>query len=503
MKLKDDFPFFAKKCLYIRTKSGDIVPLVLNKAQASIHEQIETQRRETGKVRALILKSRQLGASTYIGGRFLHKTSFTIGLKAFILAHRSDSTDALFKMTKRFYEHLPEHVKIPVETSNRKELIFADGMDSSYGLGTAGSGEVGRGETVQLLHCSEAAFFSNTDELTTGLLQTVPDADGSEIIIESTANGIGNWFHSQWQKALAGETEYICIFQPWFVMDEYRKAVPDGFSITPEDAEYQDAYGLTMEQMAWRANKIAELTVGGSDGLHRFNQEYPACPADAFSQSGEDSLIVPEIVVNARKRSITDIQGAHVVGVDPARFGKDSTAIIHRKGRLAFGLQTYSKKSTMEVAGYCTHLIEDAKKAGDPIKAMFIDVGGLGAGVVDRLEELGYGRVVRAVNFGSRALLEDRYTNRRAEMWGELNTWLQDEVCSIPDNDQLHADLIGPGYGYDSAGRLKIEKKEDMFKRGLKSPDIADALALTFAENVGIAAREIRIRPAISSRSRR
>ena len=504
LRLKDDFKFYAEHCLKIRTKPGKVIQFSLNETQQMAHEIIEKQKRETGRVRVLWLKGRQMGASTYIGGRFLHITTHNIGIKAFILAHRSDSTDALFKMTKRFYDHLPEHVQIPVDTSNRKELIFSDGMDSSYALGTAGSGEVGRGETIQLLHCSEAAFYSNTDELTTGLLQTVPEEDGSEIIIESTANGIGNWFHSQWQKAEAGLTQYVCIFTPWFHMAEYKRDVQEGFSITTEDAEYMDMHQLTMEQMAWRANKIAELTVGGSDGIHRFRQEYPATAAEAFQTSGEDSLISPDDVLRARKRNITNVFGAHVVGVDPARFGRDTTSILHRKGRKAYGKKTYIKKSTMEVAGYCTHIIEDAKSAGDPVDAMFIDVGGLGAGVVDRLIELGYGRVVREVNFGSRAILDERYINRRAEMWGEMNEWFIETECDIPDEDQIHADLIGPQYGYDSAGRLKLEKKEDMMKRGLRSPDDADSLALTFAEKVSIdgASRTIKMVKG-KSRSRR
>ena len=115
---------------------------------------------------------------------------------------------------------------------------------------------------------------------------------------------------------------------------------------------------------------------------------------------------------------------------------------------------------------------------------MFVDVGGLGAGVVDRLRELGHGDIVIAVNSGNKALDAERYVNKRAEMWGEMNKWLIDQPSKIPDSDTLHADLCGPSYKFDSKSRLAIEKKEDMKKRGVISPDEADSLGLTFAQPV-------------------
>ena len=110
-----------------------------------------------------------------------------------------------------------------------------------------------------------------------------------------------------------------------------------------------------------------------------------------------------------------------------------------------------------------------------------VDVGGLGAGVVDRLRELGYGQIIKAINAGEKALDADRFYNKRAEMWGIMSDWLQEEPVSIPDVDSLHSDLCAPFYSYDSLQRLKIEKKEDMKSRGVRSPDEGDALALTFA----------------------
>ena len=133
-RLHDDLKHYAFKCLKIRTKSGSIEPFTFNKAQSYIHEQLEKQLRETGKVRALILKGRQQGCSTYVGARFYHKVTFTFGLQAFILTHALHATDNLFKMAKRFFEHTPKAVRPEVSTSNSKELVFGS-LDSGYKLG--------------------------------------------------------------------------------------------------------------------------------------------------------------------------------------------------------------------------------------------------------------------------------------------------------------------------------------------------------------------------------
>jgi hypothetical protein len=233
---------------------------------------------------------------------------------------------------------------------------------------------------------------------------------------------------------------------------------------------------LTINQIAWRRNKIVEFSVNGTDGIKSFMQEYPCNSAEAFQLTGEDSYIPNEIVMRARKTNQIDDFGHLVVGVDPARFGADRSAIIRRKGRKAFGLETYVKKDTMEIVGIVNQIIIREQ----PVK-VFVDVGGLGAGVVDRLKELGHGNIVVAVNAGSTPLDGKRYSNKRSEMWGELKLWLEDEPCQLPDSDELHSDICGTRYRIDSNSRLVMEKKEEMKKRGIRSSDTSDALCLTFA----------------------
>jgi hypothetical protein len=195
---------------------------------------------------------------------------------------------------------------------------------------------------------------------------------------------------------------------------------------------------------------------------------------EAFQTSGENCFILPDEVMMARKCTAEGV-GLKLLGVDPARFGDDRTSLIWRQGRIAYGLQSYIKKDTMEVAGIVHRAIEDGK----PDK-VFVDIVGLGAGVYDRLVELGHGDILVGVNSGITPLNAAKFTNRRAEMWSNMKEWLLEQPAQIPDSDSLHSDLCAPLYSFDSKGRLKIEKKEDMKKRGLRSPDEAEALLVTF-----------------------
>jgi hypothetical protein len=478
-RLKDDFEHYAAKCLKIRTKAGAIVPLELNEAQRYIHARVEEQRKRTGKVRAVILKGRQQGCSTYIEGRFYWRVSHTRGVRAFILTHEDEATNNLFELANRYHENCPALVKPSTSAANAKELHF-DQLDSGYKVGTAGNKAVGRSSTVQLFHGSEVGFWPNAQQHAAGILQAIPDEAGTEVFKESTANGPGNYFHKEWQDAEAGVSEYIAIFVPWYWSAEYRKDVPDGFSLTDEEEQYQQAYGLDLEQVAWRRAKIIEL----KDPM-LFKQEYPATAAEAFQVSGMDPYISPETVLAARK-AIAEPHGERKLGVDPARFGDDRTSICFRQTRKVHWIRSYTKKSTMEVAGLVTMAI---KETGADQCA--IDVGGLGAGVYDRVLERvsspewdGPKCEIVQVNSSESPMDAKKYTNKRAEMWGETKEWLLKQPASIPDSDELQADLTQIKYSYDSNNALKMEKKEDMKKRGFRSPDMADALGLTFAQPV-------------------
>lgn len=484
LRLKDDFAHYASRCLRIRTKAGSIEPFVLNRAQQYIHERIEAQRANGGKVRALLLKGRQQGASTLIGGRFYWRCSHRKGCQVFILTHEQSATDNLFAMANRYHDHCPELVRPTTGAANAKELNFPL-LDSGYQVGTAGTKAVGRSKTIQLFHGSEVAFWPHASSHFAAVIQAVPDLPDTEIILESTANGVGGEFHERWQQAEAGIGDYQAIFVPWFWQDEYRRLGAD-FTPDDEEAEYQSAHSLDDAQMAWRRAKIAEL----KDPL-LFKQEYPATAAEAFQTTGHDSFIKSERVLRARKASCEPF-GPLVAGADPARFGDDRFSIALRQGRKVVSVESKAKLSVVEGANWCRQVIDTHKP-----RKMFVDVGGLGAGTVDILHSWGapYDDVVVPVNFGSaphQPNPKDKdgrdcggYVNRRAEMWGLSRDWLDDvgEV-DLPDTDSLQADACGPRYKYDVNQRVQLESKEAMRLRGFRSPDEWDAIALTFAEPV-------------------
>ncbi len=473
LRHKTDFLYYAPRALKIRTKLGAVQPFKLNRAQEHLHDRAEEQLRATGKVRCIVLKGRQQGISTYIEGRFYWRVTHRRGCQAFILTHEQQATDNLFKMVERYHEHCPAALKPQTKASNAKELLFGL-LDSGYKLGTAGTKGTGRSSTIQLFHGSEVAFWPHAEDHAAGVMQAIPNAPGTEVFIESTANGLGNFFHQLWQQAEAGQGEFIAVFIPWFWQPEYRAAA-EGFSPTEAERDYMQAHGIDSEQAAWMRQKVGEF----NGDLTLFNQEYPATPAMAFAHAKRESLIPAEAILAARKCTAVQPSGAVVAGFDPARFGDDRTALVIRQGRKIVHTRTWQHMDTMQVVGLLIKAREEHN-----IDMAFIDVGGLGAGVVDRLRELGHGKWCKAVNSGETPVEADKYFNKRAEMWGRLRDWLKEPPVALPDSDELQADLMAPGYSYDSHTRLKLEKKEDIKRRGLRSPDLGDALALTFAQPV-------------------
>jgi len=491
---KTNFPLFSKNCLYIRTKEAGVRPFVLNKAQKYIHDKIEEQRIITGKVRAILLKGRQQGASTYVEGRFIWRTTMSKGVRAFILTHDAESTNALFEMTVRYYDNLPtktvsgetHNFQPTITKSNAKELRF-DVLDSGYKIGTAGNKGVGRGTTLQYFHGSEVAFWPHAAEHTKGILQAVPDAKDTEVILESTANGLGNYFHQQWKEAESGQSEYIAIFVPWFWQDEYSKKIPAALNFirTAEEDKLCADYGVNDNQLYWRRLKIKELSADGLNGEKAFKQEYPMNSAEAFQTSGEDGLITADIVQRARANRVK-ASGAYIVGVDPSR-GGDRFSWTKRAGRRMWGTgsRKFNDYKLGDGVALCKGILDSIDvEIGKKPDAMFVDAG-FGADIVDRLHELGYYNV-RAIYFGSTPFNPIRYLNKRAEMWGDMNLWLRDENLSvqITDTDSLQADLLASPYKLDSKERIQLQSKDKIKEIYGYSPDEGDSAALTFAEPV-------------------
>lgn len=474
-----DLTKFAPAFLTIKNKAGRPVPFELNQAQLFAHTRLENQLREMNRVRALILKGRQMGMSTYIGARYFKRVITKRGQKAFILTHESEATKNLFEMTKRYYETLPEGLCPLADRSSAKELRFLQ-FDSGYSVGTAGNTGVGRSQTIQLFHGSEVAFWPNAELHDKGVIEAVSNEAGTEIILESTANGIGNYFHNMWKAAKSGQSEYQAIFIPWYWMNEYR-AYNEGFKVDEEEEALLDFYahdGLTLEHLAWRRIKINK-SQDVDAAKDSFCSEYPMSADEAFRNPIDNVFINSKYVMRARRNDI-ESETPLIIGVDPAISDKDKTAIMRRRGRKAYALETFRNHNTMEIAGRVAQIIRHEKPA-----KVYIDCIGIGAGIVDRLQEMGF-TMVEGVNVGRSANNKERFANLRAELWSEMRDWLyQNELpVQIPDDDELHGALCSLGFKYRSNEQLLIESKDDLRARGMPSPDEADALSLTFFSGV-------------------
>ena len=293
---RSDFSSFATDQIKIITKDAGqgFVPFKFNTAQEIITEKLNQQLEETGKVRAIILKARQQGISTYCAGRVFWKSYFSPHARSVVMAHDSATSDALFNMSKNLIKNMSGELSPREERSNAKEIIISSpAMDgdavASYRLYTAGSPEAGRGTTPTIAHLSEVAFWQHDEKILAGLFQGISQAAGTEVILESTANGAQGEFYRLWRGAVAGENEYLPIFLPWFLTPEYRRTAPEGMELSVEEEKLQERFDLDNDQLYWRRLKIAE------GGKLKFQQEYPATADEAFIVSGSNVFNVERL----------------------------------------------------------------------------------------------------------------------------------------------------------------------------------------------------------------
>lgn len=287
-RLLDEFEFYAKHCVQIRTKKGTIVPLVFNRVQRRFAQSIVDQMAARGYVRMVVLKARQQGLSTVITAWQYWWVSQRKAQKGLVMAHEADSTSTLWDMYKRVHDNVPQIVKPHNKYNSKNELTF-DVLDSALRIATAGGRGVARGDTLTVCHLSEVAFWppAFAKNNFNGLIQAVPDEPGTAVFIESTAQGLVGKFREAWVGAEDGSTGYKAFFSAWYESDEYRvpsNEVPADFEHSPEEKELlrvHGPHGLTdPEQFIWRRRKIA------NSGPELFMQEYPATPNEAFISTG-------------------------------------------------------------------------------------------------------------------------------------------------------------------------------------------------------------------------
>lgn len=508
---KADFHLFCHDIIRIRTKSGDLERLVLNDAQHILHNAAETMLEETGWVRLMGLKGRRQGFSTYVAARGYWRATLWDRQNIYILSHEQKSTDTLFGMVDLIQQKNPFPPK--VGTDNAKQLEFIK-RGSSYSVATAGQKAGGRGGAVSFFHGSEAAWWTNAEDHFSSSVQSVDEVRGvkgilwreperplpfeagkgtiygyvkapSEIWLETTSAGPTGAFYNKYLDAQRGKGRYRAVFVPWTVQQEYREA--GEFYPEPEadeegelsESEYQQLFKLTGSQMLWRRSKIQEL---GS--LGKFRQEYPIDVTEAFAAADTDGVFIKAaIVLRARKREMETPDAPLIVGVDPAGNGGDRFAVVWRRGDKVIKVQTRNKLEHDDAVAWLAKIIDE-----DRPERMCIDRGSMGANIISSLRNQNprYAAIVKGIDFAATSKAKAAHPkrsgpwNRRAEIWSDLRDWLKEGGC-IPDNDELASDISAPKEKFRANNDWLLESKVDMKARQVRSPDLADALALTFA----------------------
>ena len=200
-----------------------------------------------------------------------------------------------------------------------------------------------------------------------------------------------------------------------------------------------------------------------------------------FPLTDDDTIIPYHLVEAAQNRDIEVAdETTEVWGLDVSRFGSDATALCKRQGPVVTELRAWRGLDLMQTTGRVVAEFEALPPSRQPTEIL-VDSIGLGAGIVDRLTELGL--PVRGVNVAESPSMGDTYMNLRSELWFKCKGWLEDRSCKLPKDDQLLAELTAIRYSFTSSGKMKAESKDEMRKRGLGSPDLADALCLTMASD--------------------
>lgn len=313
-RLKNDRAWYIENFLKIRDKRAQIIPFKLNKAQKIVLDIIKRDEEAGKPKRYLVLKARQMGLSTLFEGLIFHDTSTNENKNSLIIAHEEQASSNLFNMSKLYFENIPDVIRPLKKYANGKVLSFENpesdeaikrenpGLRSKISIATAGSGEVGRSATYHNIHASEVAFFPDAKVTMLGLMQSVPDQPNTMVVLETTANGVGDWFHEQWVQAEKGLNEFTPIFLPWHIQPEYTRPFftdeerisfiesvdmitqdMNGNPVRTYEYELMQKHDLTYEQLNWRKYTIRNKCQG-DDIL--FMQEYPSTPEEAFISSG-------------------------------------------------------------------------------------------------------------------------------------------------------------------------------------------------------------------------
>jgi len=357
--------------------------------------------------------------------------------------------DALFAELKRWINELPPHLQQLLTTkSDRVELTSA----ASEAFISARTSRAETPEALAGVHSENVLLV--VDEAS-GVPEKVFEAaagsmsghSATTLLLSNPTRSSGTFFESQTRMSKSWWTRrWSCVDSP-LVSAEFVD-------------EMRERYGE--DSNAFRIRVLGEFPMADDDTIIPFHV--------AESAIHRDIEVTPDI--------------RPIWGLDVARFGTDKTALCKRYGNVVTDITAWQGLDLMQTVGRVMAEYESLSPSLRP-NEILVDSIGVGGGVVDRLRELG--APVRGINVGEAPAMGKTYTNLRSELWFKTKGWLEDRSCKLPKNDQLLAELTGIRYSFTSAGKMKAESKDEMRRRGLKSPDLADALCLTMASDAATA----------------
>ena|GEM_PF-360925 len=354
-RLREDTVFWAKEFGYIVTKTGEKVLLEANAGQLAFDAALEAQRLAGKPMRAIVLKARQIGFSTWTQAKLIQRATQRAHYQTVVVAHDRDAGGKLYNIGQMLYGNLPadEDLNLKPEIASHRRsrfMHFANAAkeawtrgdlwpDSTYLVDTAGEFEAGRGGTYQAVHASEVAFWEQPKAKLAALKNAVPEHPETLFIMESTANG-HNFFKDEWELAVNGQSDYIAFFWPWWKEPSYSlaflsEAERDAFHVGdgpygdeepalvdpgPPDPLTGKPTPLTLEQLNWRRHTISNQCSGD---LRMFHQEYPSTPEEAFLSSGRQvfSPELTKLVLNSCAVTDPRLPGAQHPGPALGAFG--------------------------------------------------------------------------------------------------------------------------------------------------------------------------------------
>ena len=352
---------------------------------------------------------------------------------------QSQLFDALFSEVKRWVNELPKFMRDQVEVfSDRIELKASP--ENSFMSARTSSSE--RPEALAGVHSEHVLLV--VDEASAVPEPVFEAASGSmsgftatTILISNPTRNTGLFFKTHHQLSQQWFRLHVSCLESKLVSPDFVKQIID-------------TYGETSS--AYHVRVLGD-----------------------FAPREDDVLIPAELVDAAMNRDVVFDPGEPLIyGLDVARFGDDRTVLLKRQGNVVIEYKAWSGQDLMQTVGRVMHEASIDKPA-----EICVDSIGVGGGVADRLREQGLN--VRDVNVSEVSALNPTASKLRDELWLNVKEWLQKRSCRLPRSDELRGELVGPTYTFLSNGKVKVEGKTEMKKRGLRSPDIADALCMTFA----------------------